>query len=118
MHRNGTIINQNRKIIENNLRKERFSADDLLLQLRQNNIFHLSDVEFAVLEPSGVLSVLPKRESQPLTPKMVQLHVHTKKEPITIIMDGEILKDALNEITFSKNCLYHELDKLHVQIIN
>src|SRR5690625_5811093 len=35
---------------------------------------------------------------------------------ITIIMDGEILKDALNEITFSKNWLHHELEKLHVQI--
>src|SRR5690625_7187450 len=67
MQGKGTIFIQDGKIIEKNLGKERFSAVDLLLQLRINNIFHLSYVEFAVFESSVVYSVLTKNEFQPIT---------------------------------------------------
>src|SRR5690625_7932 len=64
-----TVFIQDGKIMEDNLKKEGFSTDDLLEQLRNNDIFNAADVEFAVLEPSGTLSVLPKKENQALTAK-------------------------------------------------
>src|SRR5690625_3703870 len=61
-----TVLIQDGKVLEDNLKKERYSTDDLLESLREKNMFQVADVEFATLEPSGRLSVLPKKENQPL----------------------------------------------------
>src|SRR5699024_1301181 len=60
-----TIFIQDGKIMEDNLKREKFTADDLLENLRSKNIFQVSDVEFAVMEPTGALNVIPKKENQP-----------------------------------------------------
>lgn len=114
----GTVFIQDGKIMEDNLQKERFSSDDLLRELRQNSVFHVSDVEFAVLEPSGSLSVLPKKETQPLTPKTIGMKVAPEKEPQTVIMDGEVLLEPLANLSLNPNWLETELDKLNVSIEN
>ena len=54
----GTVVIKDGKILEDNLKKERYTIDELLNQLRQKNAFRASDVEFAVLETTGNLSVL------------------------------------------------------------
>lgn len=114
----GTVFIQDGKIMEDNLQKERFSSDDLLQELRQNNIFNIADVEFAVLEPSGSLSVLPKKETRPLTAKSVGLKVAPEKEPQTVIMDGKMLLEPLANLSLNPNWLETELDKLNVSIEN
>ena len=55
--------------MENNLKKEKYSVEELGSMLRQKDVFNMVDVEFALLEPTGDLSVLLKKERQPLTPK-------------------------------------------------
>ena len=47
------------KLIYNNLEKERYSLDDLLRELRQNNISSIEDVRYAILETNGKLSIFP-----------------------------------------------------------
>ena len=64
-----TILIKDGKIMEDNLKKEKYSISDLDSLLRQKNVFNLADVEFAILEPKGDLSVLLKKENRPLTPK-------------------------------------------------
>lgn len=91
----GTIFIKDGKILEDNLKKERYSIDDLSSLLRQKNVFKAADVEFAVLEPRGDLSIMLKKENQPLTPKDLQLNLPQEKEPQTVIMDGNILNDPL-----------------------
>lgn len=59
-----SIIVRNGKIDRAEMKKQRYNLDDLLMQLRSNNIDSLSDVEFAVLETSGQLSVIPKDSTQ------------------------------------------------------
>ncbi|MFZ5639274.1 MAG: DUF421 domain-containing protein [Bacillota bacterium] len=63
------IIVQNGKIFEKNMRKIRYNIDDLLMQLREKDVFDLSEVEFAIIEPHGKLSVLKKSQHLPVTPK-------------------------------------------------
>ena len=65
----GTIIIKDGKIMEDNLKKEKYSIGDLDSLLRQKDVFNIADVEFAMLEPKGDLSVLLKKENRPLTPK-------------------------------------------------
>src|SRR5690625_195288 len=62
-----TIIIKDGKLLPERMKKERYSANDLFEDLRSKNIFDRSQVEFAVLEPSGRLNVLLKKDHQPLT---------------------------------------------------
>src|SRR5690625_3064902 len=64
-----TVLIQDGKIMEDNMKKESFSTDDLLQHLRQKDIFQVADVEFALLEPTGRMSVLPKTENKMVTIK-------------------------------------------------
>lgn len=106
------------KILEDNLKKERYSADDLLQSLRKNNIFRAADVEFAVLETSGELSVLPKKEYQHATVKDLNVRYAPAKEPLTVIMDGEIILESLAKLGLNPSWLHTELEKMNVTIDN
>lgn len=113
-----TVFIQDGKIMEDNLKKEGYSTDDLLEKLRDNNVFLASDVEFAVLEPSGTLSVLPKKENQPLTAKDLGLKLAPEKEPQTVVMDSKVLLEPLANLSLNTNWLETELDKMNVSIEN
>ncbi|WP_186577651.1 DUF421 domain-containing protein [Aquibacillus kalidii] len=114
----GTVFVKDGKILENNLKKEKFTTDELLEKLRNKNIFQITDVEFAVLETDGSLSVLQKKENQPLTPKDLGVTVASIKEPQTVIMDGEILLEPLASTGMSVNWLKTELTLLDVSLDN
>ncbi|OHX43826.1 DUF421 domain-containing protein [Cytobacillus oceanisediminis] len=114
----GTIFIKDGKILEDNLKKERYSIDDLSSLLRQKNVFKTADVEFAVLEPRGDLSIMLKKENQPLTAKDLQLNLPQEKEPQTVIMDGKILNDPLAESGKSRKWLDMEIEKMGLTIDN
>ncbi|MDM5332988.1 DUF421 domain-containing protein [Ureibacillus composti] len=114
----GTIFIKDGKVMEDNLKKERYTADELLELLRRKDVFQVSDVEFAVLEPAGDLSVMLKKENQPLTPKDLDMKVVSIKEPQTVIMDGKILDEPLATIGYSRGWIKTELEKQGVTIEN
>ncbi|MGE7687411.1 DUF421 domain-containing protein [Peribacillus simplex] len=114
----GTVFIKDGKIMEDNLKKERYTTDELLELLRKKDVFQVSDVEFAALEATGDLSVMLKKENQPLTPKDLNMTVASVKEPQTVIMDGKILDEPLATIGRSRGWLHTELEKLGVTIEN
>jgi uncharacterized membrane protein YcaP (DUF421 family) len=113
-----TVFIKDGKILEDNLKKEKYTTDELLELLRKRDVFRVADVEFALLEPTGDLSVMLKKENQPLTPKDVNLTVTSVKEPQTVIMDGEIFDEPLTTIGRSRSWLKTELEKQGVTIEN
>jgi uncharacterized membrane protein YcaP (DUF421 family) len=113
-----TVLIKDSKLLEDNLKKERISTDELLERLRNKNIFNTADVEFAVLEPSGNLNVLLTRENQPLTPKHLGIQVSPEQETQTVIMDGKMMDEPLATIGLNRKWLYTELDKIGVAIDN
>lgn len=114
----GTVIIKDGKILEDNLHKERYTTDELLSQLRQKNVFRAADVEFAVLETTGNLSVLLKREHQPITPTRLGVEVPNVQEPQTVIMDGKLLDEPLATIGLNREWLHTELEKIGVTLDN
>ncbi|MFB4165300.1 DUF421 domain-containing protein [Alteribacillus sp. JSM 102045] len=114
----GTVFIKNGKVMEENLKKEKYTIDELMELLRSKDVFQISDVEFAVLEANGELNVLLKKENQPLTAKDFGVKVPSFKEPQTVIMDGEILDEPLSTIGLSRNWLKTELEKKGVSIEN
>lgn len=113
-----TIVIKDGKVMEDNLKKERYSIDELMEELRSKNVFQISDVEFAVIEPNGDVSVLLKKENQPLTAKDMQLKVAPIKEPQTVIMDGKVIDEPLSTIGLNRGWLNEELEKIGVSVDN
>ncbi|RDZ05845.1 hypothetical protein C3744_29255 [Priestia megaterium] len=114
----GTVFIKDGKIMEDNLKKEKYTIDELLDLLRKKSVYQAADVEFAVLEATGDLNVLLKKENQPLTAKDLGIAVAPIKEPQTVIMDGKILDEPLSTIGQSRRWLNTELEKLGVTIEN
>lgn len=114
----GRILIKDGKLLEDNLKKERITTDDLMEQLRKKMVFKVADVEFAVMEPSGDINVLLTRENLPLTPKLLGIKVAPEQEPQTVIMDGKIIDEPLATIGLSREWLNTELEKLGVAIEN
>jgi uncharacterized membrane protein YcaP (DUF421 family) len=113
-----TVLIKDGKVLEENLKKEKYTIDELNSLLRQKNVFKTADVEFAVLEPKGDLSVLLKKELQPLTPKDLNIAVAPEKETQTVIMDGKVLNDPLTAAGKSRGWLDIELANLGVTLEN
>ncbi|WHX48052.1 DUF421 domain-containing protein [Paenibacillus woosongensis] len=105
-----SVIIQDGRINREEMRRQRYNLDDLLMQLRANNIDNVADVEFAVLETSGQLSVMPKKEaarsgryeqgsaaaeraSKPVVPR-----IRYEEIPLSLIMDGKVQDRNLEQI--------------------
>lgn len=114
----GRVMVKEGKVLEDNLKKERMSADELLEQMRVKNVFNVADVEFAVLETNGELSVLLKKDKLPLTPSDMNMKKVNEVEPQTVIMDGQYLDEPLATIGLSRGWLNTELEKIGVTVEN
>jgi uncharacterized membrane protein YcaP (DUF421 family) len=94
------IINRG-KIDEHEMRRQRYNFNDLLTQLREKDIINISDVEYAILEPSGNLSVIAKRE----------LEGGLYSSPYPLIVDGDIQEESLVRIHKDQSWLNEKLQE-------
>lgn len=85
------------KIDEREMKKQRYNFDDLLMQLREKDIRNIKDVEYAILEPSGKLSVFKYEKDKGVT--------------IPLILEGKIQEEKLSELNLPKEWLLTELAK-------
>ncbi|WP_421617856.1 DUF421 domain-containing protein [Brevibacillus sp. TJ4] len=115
---NATVLIKDGKILEDNLKSQRVSTEELMEQLREKNIFRVADVEFALMEASGSISVLLKSQHQPLTPQHLGLKVSPAEEPQAVIMDGMIMDEPLATIGLNRNWVRSELEKAGVALEN
>lgn len=111
------IIMHNGQILEDNMRKIRYHLDNLEAQLRGKGVFDFSEVEFAVLEPNGQLSVLRKSQNLPLTPCDMNIATEYKGISTELIKDGHILDQNLIQRNLTKDWLKGELKKQNIEKI-
>lgn len=109
-----TIFIKNGKIMEDNLKKEKFTVNSLLEQLRKKDVFQAANVEFAMLETTGDLSVLLKKENQAVTVSDLVENAAPIKEPQTVIVDGKIQDESLATLGLGRGWLKENLDKIGV----
>ncbi|MBE3589240.1 MAG: DUF421 domain-containing protein [Firmicutes bacterium] len=91
------VVMRDGRVLERNMARAALTFDDLMEELRQRNVPKLTDVEFAVFEPSGKISVVQKADRKPLTPKDLGLPVSLEGMPMIVILQGRVLDDALRE---------------------
>lgn len=103
------VVIANGKIILENLRTSRLRLDNLLMLLREKDAFSIDDVEYAILETDGKLSVLKKSQKQPVTPS--DLNITTTYIGLTkdIIMDGKVMKKNLEDANLDMDWLMKKL---------
>ncbi|WP_077600947.1 YetF domain-containing protein [Oceanobacillus sojae] len=92
-----TIIIHRGKLVRDMMKKTKLDINQLQHLLREKDVFSISEVEFAVLEANGTVSVLKKTDYQTPTRKDLKLSPQDVALPITLINDGEIIKDNLEE---------------------
>ncbi|TVY10929.1 DUF421 domain-containing protein [Paenibacillus cremeus] len=113
-----TVLIKEGKILEDNVKKERLTTTELMSKLRKKSVFKVADVEFAIIEPSGEINILLKREHQPLTAAHLGIKVGPEIEPQAVIEDGNIMDEPLATMGLSREWLYEELQKLGVTVEN
>ena len=88
------------------MKKQRYNIDDLLTQLRGNSIKSIEEVDYAILETSGKLSIFKKNDNK------------NRNNPLPIIIDGKIDEEVLKKIDINKNWLLNEIYRQGVELNN
>ncbi|MCG9967362.1 DUF421 domain-containing protein [Pelotomaculum terephthalicicum JT] len=109
-----TVLINHGKVLEDKLLEARLTPEDLLSRLRKKNVFNFADVEFAVLEPTGEVSTLLKKDKQPLTAKTLGINVGQESVPQTVMLDGIIMDEPLTAMGLNRRWLHTELEKVGV----
>ena len=99
-------------INEQELKKLRININDLMEQIRSKDYYNIADVEFAILETNGDLSVIPKTQKRTITVEDMNLDVTYEGLPVSIILDGYINDDNLKKANLTLDWLASQL-KVH-----
>jgi len=103
------------KVIKENMRKALFPLEMLFSQLRQADAPNIAEVEAAVLETNGSVSILKKSDFQPVTPKELQIYSQEAALPsVVLINDGRIIEENLRKVNLDEYWLRGQLEKFGV----
>nr|WP_202890637.1 DUF421 domain-containing protein [Brevibacillus brevis] len=118
------LIIENGQIREQAMRRNRLNMDDLMVHLRQKDVKNIADVEFALLEPTGQMSVFLKEQKEKVTREDLALMkklqvgpVSYKGLPIPLILDGKVRTEALSKIGQNELWLKREIRKYGIKDI-
>ncbi len=109
-----SILIENGKINEKVLMKEMYTINDLLEQLRSKDISNIADVEFAILETNGQISVIPKSQKRPVTPQDMNLETSYEGLSLDLIIDGTVNYHNLQKANKDEKWLKDELRKFGI----
>lgn len=106
------------KIDEKALRRESITINELQERLRVDNIFNLGDVEYAILETNGELTVIQKPEKRALTPQDLNITPEYEGIPYDLVVEGKIMHENLKSIGKDEIWLEKQLKKFDANIKN
>ena len=84
-------------------------------RLRQNGTFSLGDVEYAILETSGQLTVIQKPEKRTVIPEDLQITPEYEGLPYDLVLDGKVMSDNLQVIGKDYNWLKKQVEKFKIK---
>jgi uncharacterized membrane protein YcaP (DUF421 family) len=96
--RHATILVENGKLVKKNLADARITVDNLLGQLRIKNVFSFSEIDTAIVEPTGKINVVKKTNALPVTREQMNLPFKNIGVPVILIYDGKVQDENLISI--------------------
>jgi uncharacterized membrane protein YcaP (DUF421 family) len=114
-----TVVIQNGKFLNKNLKKIRYSIDNILQMLREKGIFDITEVETAIIEASGSLSVLKKPEKNSVTLEDLNIVKTTSAISFPVIVEGTIYSNVLKDFNLNEAWIEQQLShKRNIDIKN
>jgi len=113
-----TIVIENGSIVEETMHSLRYDLDELHGQLREQGVLDPAEVQYAILETTGKLSVIKKTDYQPLTKSDFNIHLPDPVFPVELIMDGVIIERNLHKQNHSKAWLKQQLSERSIRDIS
>ncbi|MBM6616794.1 DUF421 domain-containing protein [Bacillus suaedaesalsae] len=113
-----TVVIQDGVMIVKNINRIQYSVDNILLMLREKDIFDISEVHLAIIEGSGNITVLRKGESTPVTRKDLSLSNDNISIGYPLIVEGTVYEAILKEFSLDKAWLEDELQSKGITQIN
>lgn len=107
-----SVLIEHGKIKDREMKRTRYSMHDLMMQMREKGVANVGDVELAVLETSGKLSVFPRPEARPVTPGDLGLRAREDGLPLPLIVDGQAIGKTLNILHQDESWLAQEIERL------
>ena len=106
-----TVVVQNGKFVYKNLKKIRYSIDNVLQMLREKDIFDINEVETAIIEANGALNVLKKPQKKTVTLEDLNIKKPTSTISFPVIVEGTVYPGVLKDVQLSESWLKQELSK-------
>ncbi len=103
------------RIDEKIMKKEKFTINELQERLRQNNVFNIGDVEYAILETSGQLTVIQKPEKRNTIPEDFGITPEYEGIPYDLVIDGKVMHENLKAIGRDYNWLIKQTEKFKMK---
>ncbi len=97
------------KLYRSNMKKAKLELSEFMLLCRQEGYFDLSDIQTAVFEYNGKLSILPVSNKRPLDPKDIGIMPEPSHISVEVIMDGRVIGDNLSRKGLNQRWLEKEL---------
>ncbi len=105
-----TII-RNGTLLQKELKSLRFTINDVLSGLRQKDVFDIEDVEYAIVETNGTLSVLLKPDKRPVTSKLVGKTEKDTGLPCAVVVDGQIIESTFEDCGITENEVIQKIQR-------
>ncbi len=110
-----SILIEKGKIMEKEMRRLRYNINDLIEQLRLKGYPNIADVDFAILETDGQLSVIPKPAKRPVVAEDLNITSRYEGLPLSVVLDGHILKNDLKKLGLTEEWLIEQLKRAGFQ---
>jgi uncharacterized membrane protein YcaP (DUF421 family) len=104
-----SIIIENGRIIQSEMRKNRLTIDELSEELRKKDILDISSVQFGIIETDGSLSAILYPQCSPVTPQQMNIRPEPSGYPMVIIDDGQLMEDNLSKLGLDRQWLKSQL---------
>ena len=112
------VLIENGKISKKQLKKVKLDINDLLQDAREDGIFDISKVEYAVMEASGKVTFLLKSEENPITVNNMNISANKAKLTANLVMDGNIMENNLKAIGKDEKWLMSKIKEKNIKIEN
>lgn len=111
-----SVLYDNGRFYYKNLKKAKMDSVEFLMKCRYNGYFDLADIQTAVLEANGMLSILPVAKSRPVTPNDLNLSPRQEQLVANVIIDGKVMEENLKNMGHDKNWLISQLRKRDIEL--
>lgn len=110
------ILMQNNELIRDNFSRAKIDINEFLEECRNQGFFNINDIDTAIIESNGKLSILPAENKRPLNPNDMNMNPQQQKLPVNVIMDGQIMYDDLKHTGNNDVWLKKQLEQQKVKL--